>query len=647
MENPTNNKRTIINSQQLIDHISEYDNKKDSTLELSDEDQKWTSIDWSKVNRNVSLNRKRIFAKTSKLLGSKNEDERLVHLESLIQAQERMIFSYDNLLFSIRRITQINQGKVTSGLDKFLISDPKDRMLVARIIRDSVNILKWEPIPVRRIYIPKKNGKLRPLGIPSIVDRIIQCLILNALEPYWEAQSDIGSYGFKPGKSCHDAMEKVFLTLTTKDFSLPKKQWVLEGDIKGCFDHISHKYLLDKVRDFPASKLIKRWLAAGYIDKDGYNDTNEGTPQGCIISPLLCNIALDGIESELGIKYRKRKTNKYPFYRITLDDYSSVKTNNPLRAYCRYADDFIVLCESKEDCLQAKSQLVEVLKVRGLELSDEKTKITHITEGFDFLGLNVRSFKGNYNISGQRGTRNIGFKLIIQPSKKSKVKYREKIDEVFKNARGKQAGYLISTMNPIVRGWSNYFKPFCSRKTFESLDFYLYQKQLRYGLRVHNNKSKAWVVSQYFGSVPSKPLDKWVFIDPNNKDLFMLKHRWTSIKRHVIVLNGASPDDPYLTQYWINRKNQGANSSLNSVGDLRIAKRQKHTCVICLSSLYNGEPLHKHHIVPKNKKGLDTYDNLVWLHNICHQSLKGKEEAKIDLIRSRLIEMKSKKEKTG
>jgi len=350
-----------------------------------------------------------------------------------------------------------------------------------------------------------------------------------------------------------------------------------------------------------------------------------------IISPLLCNIALDGIESELGIQYRKRKTSKYPFYRLTLEDYIPKNSKKLLLAYIRYADDFVILCNSKEDALNVKSKLNLTLKTRGLELSEEKTKITHITQGFYFLGLTVRSFKGNYNIPGKRGTRNTGYKLIISPSKKSIVKYR-----------GKSAGHLISTINPIVRGWTNYFKPFCSRKTFESLDAYLYQKQLRYGLRVHNNKSKQWIVSKYFQSISSKPNDKWVFADPSNPSIFMLKHRWTPIKRHVIVLNGASPDDPYLSEYWIKRKNLGTNSTLNSMGDLRIARKQRHTCVICMQNLYNGEPLHKHHIIPKKNKGLDTYDNLFWLHNICHQSIKSKELENVDLIRSRIIELKEK-----
>lgn len=357
----------------------------------------------------------------------------------------------------------------------------------------------------------------------TLVGRVIQAFIKTALEPEWKCKADIGSYRFRPGRSCHDAIERIHTTFTTKDHMLPRKQWVLYADIKGCFDNISHEYLLTKISTFLFSSLIKRLLEAGYMYKNVFHETDLGTPQDGIISPLLANIALDGIEKELGVKYRYRKDSRNPLgFRIALDDYYSKKSstvaeeidkgnisldmlrlNIPFQSYkvihggyykpisyIRYADDFVVFGESEEDIHLVKSKLVEILRVRGLELSPEKTNIRHITDGFDFLGCTTRSFPVSINVPEERGTKTLGYKLIIKPSQISVKKVREKIKLIFDAYRGTSTTILIDKLNPVIKGWANYFRPISSRKTFESLDAYLFIKCYRYGLRRHPQKGK-------------------------------------------------------------------------------------------------------------------------------------------------------------
>lgn len=312
-------------------------------------------------------------------------------------------------------------------------------------------------------------------------------------------------------------------------------------------------------------------------------------------------------------------------YRLVLYDY--VGKGNQRRAYIRYADDFVVLCESQEDCKSVNIKLNSILKERGLELSEEKTNIRHILDGFDFLGYTIRCYKCNINLPGQRKLKQSGYKILITPSASSLKKYKEKLKLIFKEYRSNETGVLISKINPIIRGWSNYFKPYSSRKSFEYMDAYFYWKQLRYGLRRHPNKGKQWIVEKYFSNFNRfRPKDQWVF--GTSEKSFVIKHRWYRITRHKLIPNGYSPDNPLLRDFWWDRQTAGVNTNIIGNRELAIAKRQKHTCPICMQSLYNNEMLEKYHLLPRLKGGKDKDSNLIWLHKICHQKVTSKQISK-------------------
>jgi RNA-directed DNA polymerase len=316
----------------------------------------WNAINWRKANRTVRNLRQRIFRAA--------QEGNLKKVRSL---QKLMLKSYSNRLVSVRRVAQINAGKNTPGVDKLVIKTPAAS---GRMVDTLAHYTLWKAKPARRVYIPKANNKLRPLGIPVVADRCRQAMVKNALEPAWEARFEGSSYGFRPGRSCHDAIEKIYgLARPNKT-----KKWVLDADIRGAFDNISHAYLLKTIGPVPGKELIEQWLKAGYVEHGTFQATEQGTPQGGVVSPLLANIALHGMEEAIGVRY----------------DYRGQLIGK--RAVVRYADDFVCLCQSREDAEQVQRILVEWLKVRGLTLSEEKTRIVHLTEGFDFLGFNIRYY---------------------------------------------------------------------------------------------------------------------------------------------------------------------------------------------------------------------------------------------------------------
>lgn len=341
--------------------------------------------------------------------------------------QHLLTRSLSGKLLAVKRVTE-NSGKRTAGVDKVTWETPEKKITAVHSLKSR----GYKPLPLKRVYIPKSNGKMRPLGIPTIKDRAMQALYLLALDPISETTADPNSYGFRKGRSTADAIEQCFNAFAKKK----SPEWILEGDIKGCFDNISHEWILQNV---PLNKtILRKWLKAGYLDKNVFNRTEEGTPQGGIISPVLANIVLDKLETELNNLFPTRKKDVRPFN------------------FVRYADDFIVTGRTKELLeTEAKPLIKNFLKERGLELSDEKTKITNIVDGFDFLGQNIRKYEG---------------KLLVKPSKKNIKSFLEKVRTIIRTNQSATAGNLVSLLNPVIRGWANYHRHAVSKEVFGAID---------------------------------------------------------------------------------------------------------------------------------------------------------------------------------
>ncbi len=540
----------------------------------------WQSINWRKANRQVRNLRYRIFR------ASQAGDWKTVS-----RLQKLMLRSYSNRLLSVRRVTQVNHGKRTAGVDKVLVKTPKTR---GELVDDLGAYHPWKALPAKRIFIPKANGKLRPLGIPVIRDRALQAMVKNALEPSWEAQFELSSYGFRPGRGCHDALGKIYgLAQPNK-----RKKWVVDADITGAFDNIDHNYLLNAIGDVPGRALIRQWLKAGYVDRNVFHPTEAGTPQGGVISPLLANIALHGLEQALGVRYR------------ISSGHTELRSK---RAVVRYADDFVVFCESREDAEAVQEELVGWLAQRGLELSTDKTRIVHLTEGFDFLGFNIRHYPAPQ-------TSTTGYKLLIKPSRASVLKIRGRLREEWLALKGQDVGAVVSRLNPIIRGWANYFRVGVASETFGALDHWMFSREIRYVRHTHPNKPWYWTKARYWGRLNVQRDDNWVFGDTHT-GANLQKFTWFDIKRHALVQGTASPDDPTLRDYWSKRRRR--QSTYLRASDQIIAKRQNYVCAVCNESLFNGEELHRHHVIPRSEGGNDSYTNLVLRHLYCHQQTHG------------------------
>ncbi len=359
----------------------------------------WNTIDWSQCFKYVRELRREIFRAT-----------REGDLPKVRTLQRIMLRSYENRCEAVRRVTQVNQGKYTPGVDRVIVKTPKAR---GELVDRLANYEPWKPLPARRVYIPKANGKQRPLGIPVVLDRAIQAIVKNALEPFWEAKFEDSSYGFRPGRGCHDAIERIYNLASAKG----NRRWVLDADIKGAFDNIGHEKLLDLIGNFPARELIRQWLKAGYLEGGVFHDTEAGTPQGGVISPLLANIAFHGMEEALGIRYRVRRTKTY-----------ATELHPKSVGLVRYADDFVVFCHTQEEAELAREKLKAWFAERGLTFSEEKTRIVNLDDGFDFLGFNVRQYK----VTNSR----TGYRLLIKPSKAKVKEMKRRLKATFRRWHG-------------------------------------------------------------------------------------------------------------------------------------------------------------------------------------------------------------------
>ena len=413
----------------------------------------WTDIDWVRCE-----------AAVQKLQGRIVKAQKEGRPGKVKALQWTLTHSFYAKALAVKRVTS-NKGKNTAGVDKVLWTTPNAKMgAVADLKRRGYN-----PQPLRRVHIKKSNGKLRPLGIPTMKDRAMQALYLMALNPVAETTADRHSYGFRRERCTVDAIVQCH-TILSKEVS---PQWILEGDIKGCFDHISHQWLLDNI---PTDKvMLCKWLESGFVFNRQLFPTEEGAPQGGIISPTLANMALDGLQAMLAENFKLRRTKMGYF--------------NPMVNLVRYADDFIITCSDREILeSQIKPAVSEFLQARGLTLSEEKTKITHIDEGFDFLGFNVRKYKGT---------------LLIKPSKKNVKEFLAKIKAIIRKNQAIRQDKLIGLLNPVITGWGNYYKGCVAAKTFKNADAQIFYKLWAWALRRHRHKGKKWVYNRYFLSKES------------------------------------------------------------------------------------------------------------------------------------------------
>jgi RNA-directed DNA polymerase len=542
---------------------------------VSDEAAEWYAIDWPTIHRNVRRLQVRIAQATKERRWGK------------VRALQRLLtHSYSGKVLAVRRVTE-NAGKKTPGVDQRIWDTPEKKTQAVHELRRR----GYQPQPLRRVYIPKSDGKtMRPLGIPTMKDRAMQALHLLALDPIAETTADKNSYGFRQQRSCADAIDQCFNALKSAN-----TQWVLEGDIKSCFDQISHDWLLHHV---PMDRVIlKKWLTAGYMEKHALHETTDGTPQGGIISPALANSALDGLERLLQEKYPKGTRPK------------SLTGERPCVNLIRYADDFVITGKSKELLEGEVQPLVEqFLQERGLELSPTKTVITHVEKGFDFLGQNVRRYPNG--------------KLLIKPSKKNIQTFLGGIRRRIKAALGKSAADLIGELNPKIRGWANYHRHVVSKRTFDRVDHEIFSSLWRWARRRHPKKGPGWLKQKYFERRQGRD---WCFFGETCDDEGQPRKVWlyhavsTPIKRHVKVKGEANPYDPAYETYFEKREADHMRDTFRGTRTLRFLwHEQRGHCPVCNERITRLTGWRLHHCVPRVLGGSTNATNRVLLHPECH-----------------------------
>jgi RNA-directed DNA polymerase len=539
----------------------------------------WHSINWKKVYRTVCRLQARIVKAVR--AGRWNKVKALVYL---------LTHSFSGRALAILRVVS-NSGARTPGVDGTLWDSPEAKTAAFSTLRRH----GYQPQPLRRVYIPKSNGKMRPLGIPTMTDRAMQALYLLGLDPIEETLADQNSYGFRLGRRCADALEQCHNILGGPHGA----RWVLEGDIESCFNRICHDWLLANV---PTDKVIlQKWLKAGFLEKHVLFATTEGTPQGGIISPALANRTLDGLEDLLARRFSRTRRDK---------------RKNKVHLV-RYADDFIITGTSEVLLEYGVKPLVEqFLKERGLELSHEKTRITRSEDGFDFLGQTVRRFDNG--------------KVLLKPSKKNVKAFLAKIREVVNEQGGHStAGELIRALNPKIKGWALYHRHACSKRIFAYVDHWIIRKLWRWCRQRHRQKPAKWIKKKYFKRFGN--ID-WVFTgtikDEKGRSypICLLSAGRMSIQRHVKVRGEANPYDPEWEMYFEERLQEKMMATLAGHEQIRyLWREQQRRCGGCGQLLREEEEWHIHHRIRRSLGGGDDLDNLELLHANCHRQKHSKQ----------------------
>lgn len=528
----------------------------------------WNTIQWRKLERNVFKLQRRIYQ------ASKRGDTKQVR-----RLQRLLLKSWSAKTLAVRRVTQDNTGKKTAGVDGIKSLTPSQRLELVKNLD-----LNKKAKPIRRVWIPKPGkSEKRPLGIPVMHDRASQTLVKMAIEPQWEAKFEPNSFGFRPGRSCHDAIKALH------DIHRHHEKYVLDADIAGCFDNINHEVLLKKMDTSPyLSRIVRQWLKAGILDNGAFQKNEKGTPQGGCISPLLANIALHGLEN-------------------------LVKSINKDTYMVRYADDFVVLHNELKVIEKCRKAIELWLKEIGLELKPSKTKVVNTLEkhdgknpGFDFLGFNVRQYKVSKYNSGKRQK---GFKTLIKPSKNSIQRHKDQIKKIVKLGKAKPQLIIIKELTPIIRGWCNYYSTEISSKAFKYLTHFTVQTLMKWARRRHPKKSLHWIYRKYFGIHEGY---QWTFMKGKTR---VIRHSETKIERWVKVTGDRSPYDGDWV-YWSTRMGKHPETE-KKVSYL--LKQQKGKCSHCKLRFKMDDLMEVHHIDRNHNN--NKWENLTLVHRHCHDEV--------------------------